>query len=135
MTEWPLHITLADVFAIDLLESDIERRLFQLLKKFSVVRTHAKNEATLGTTEVVLLEKNSELLELHESLINLLEAEGARFNTPEFTREGFMPHCTIQKNDRLRTGDEVSIGMVSLIDMFPSKNWQRRKIISTFKLR
>lgn len=134
MTEWPLHVTLADAFAINLFETGIESKLVKLFKDFSVMSTRAKNEAVLGTTQVVLLEKSRELLRLHNSIIDILASEGAKFNTPEFTKEGFLPHCTIQKNVRLRIGDEVMLGAVALIDMFPDKNWRQRKVINTFGL-
>ena len=134
MVDWPLHVTLADVFAIDLRSTNIEAKLEKLLSFQHSVKTVAGNEATLGTTEVILLHKTKELAILHASLIDLLEENSAQFNTPEFTRGGFVPHCTIQKVERLLMGDEVIIRNIALVDMFPNENWQQRKIINIFRL-
>ncbi len=134
MTDWPLHVTLADVFAIDLRKTKIEAKLEKLLSSHHPIKTLAGIEATLGTTEVILLDKTKELDALHSSTVDLLEDNGAQFNTPEFTRGGFVPHCTIQKVERLLMGDEVIIRNIALVDMFPNENWQQRKIINIFRL-
>ncbi|HEY5805959.1 MAG TPA: 2'-5' RNA ligase family protein [Candidatus Saccharimonadales bacterium] len=132
--DWPLHVTLADVFATDRAGTTIEAKLAEMLAAQPPVATVAGKETTLGTTSVVLLDKNKALLELHDHLITLLEANGAVFNAPEFTREGFLPHCTVQRTGRLQNGDRLKIDTIALVDMFPDNNWQRRKVISIFKL-
>lgn len=135
MENWPLHITLAEVFAIDTYQTDIEAKLTKLLSEQSSVETVAKQEVTLGNTKVILLDKCSQLVVLHKALVNLLEKNNAKFNTPEYTREGFMPHCTIQNKEKLHNADKVIIHTVSLIDMYPNKNWKRRRIINNFMLK
>lgn len=135
MVDWPLHVTLADVFAIDLNSTNIETKLAELLSVKASINTAAKEEATLGTTKVVLLHKTDELVNLHLSIVDLLESNGGVFNSPEFTKEGFLPHCTIQKTARLNFGDKVDVDTISLVDMFPNGDWQQRKVIATFKLK
>jgi hypothetical protein len=132
MADWPLHVTLADVFAIDMDSTKIEAKLAELVSYQLPVYTCAREDATLGTTEVVLLDKTEELVNLHMSLVDLLERNGAVFNSPEFTREGFLPHCTIQKSERLHAGDEVKIDTIALINMFPHEDWQQRQVINIF---
>lgn len=134
MADWPLHITLADVFAIDLVGTDIEIKLAELLSNQLAFKTVANKEVILGTTKVVLLDSSKELTTLHARLVDLLEKHGAVFNTPEFIKEGFVPHCTIQKTRRLYDGDEVTINTIALVDMFPNEDWRQRKIINTFGL-
>jgi hypothetical protein len=134
MEDWPLHVTLGDVFAINLQQTGIESKLTKLLSEQPTIKTVAHQEATLGTTKVVVLEKSDELSILHLHLIDLLEKNGAKFNTPEFTREGFIPHSTLQKSERLYDGDELTISNVALVDMFPEDNWQQRKVIKIFEL-
>lgn len=133
MTDWPIHITLADVFAVEL-HIGIESKLSELLVNLPPITLTARGDCTLGTTKVVLIERNDELQNLHNQLIDLLESNDAKFNTPEFTRSGFLPHSTIQKVGRLHEGDKIEIDTVSLIDMFPDKKWQRRKVLKNFKL-
>ena len=134
MTDWPIHVTVADVFAIDRRGNDIDTKLAELLAKQPPVTTHATEEATLGTTPVVLAERNDNLLALHTRIVDLLASNHAEFNTPKFTREGFLPHCTTQKVGRLNSGDELKIDTVTLVDMFPNDDWQQRKVLRTFKL-
>ncbi|RYF29002.1 MAG: hypothetical protein EOO17_03240 [Chloroflexi bacterium] len=132
MSEWPLHTTLADVFAIDPQGADFERLLASKFIGYPPVRTAATADSILGTTRVVLLDKTKELLNLHDNVINLLEQNGAVFNTPEFNKEGFIPHSTIQNSERLDIGQKVIIDSLSLIDMFPDGDWQQRKVLFTF---
>ncbi len=134
MADWPLHVTLADVFAIDLLNTNIETKLEELLSGQLPVITTAGKEANLGTARVVLLNKTEELAALHECIVALLEENGVKFNTPEYTKAGFMPHCTVQKTEKLESGKEVMINSLALVDMFHNKNWQQRKILNIFSL-
>lgn len=131
---WPLHVTLADVFAIDRQSSGIKAKLKATLARRNTVTTTILNESVLGTTPVVLLDKTSTLLALHSTIISLLEANGTIFNDPQFTEEGFIPHYTIQEGKRLDEDDVINIDSVTLIDMFPGDDWQQRRVISTFKL-
>lgn len=135
MVDWPPHVTIADIFAIDRLNSAIDSKLGTLLGSQSQVISHATSDVTLGIAAVVLIDKNDALTQLHSRVIKLLASNGAVFNNPEFTYAGFLPHCTIQKTGRLHTDDPVAIDTVSLIDMFPDGNWQRRKVLRTFALR
>jgi 2'-5' RNA ligase len=133
MADWPLHITLADVFAVEL-DINLERKLTSLLASHQPITLLAKGDSTLGTTKVTLIEENDRLYNLHGQIIDLLENNGAKFNTPEFTRAGFLPHSTIQKSKRLYEGDSLEISTISLIDMFPQNDWEQRKIVKNFKL-
>ena len=135
MSQWPLHTTLADVFAINRQDSRIDERLARQFSHYAPVKTTALQDSTLGTTHVVLLDKTPALVRLHNDVITLLEENGALFNTPEFNKESFIPHSTIQQDGRLRAGDEVVIDSLSLIDMFPESNWQQRNILRTFTFR
>lgn len=135
MNAWPLHVTLADVFTIECSANDIDNKLAELLSKTIPVTTQPLNEATLGTTPVILLEKNVQLIALHEKIIDYLETNGAVFSTPEFNREGFLPHCTIQPSAQIAKNRPITIDSVSLVDMFPNEDWQQRKVLATFKLK
>ncbi len=132
MSEWPLHTTLADVFAINRHDSNIDKLFNSKSSQYLSVRSTAIEDSTLGTTQVVLLDKTQELLSLHNDVVALLEENGAVFNTPEFNKEGFIPHSTIQQTQRLNVGEEVIINTLSLVDMFPGDDWQQRKVLATF---
>lgn len=132
MSDWPLHVTFADVFAIDRDSTDIDEKMKNVLRSQHAVLVTPKHQAKLGDTAVILVEKTDELLKQHTLIVDLLEQNGAIFNTPAFTREGFLPHCTIQKTGMLR--NNVVIDELALVDMFPNGDWQQRKILATFKL-
>ena len=134
MSNWPLHVTLADTFAMDGNKADIAAKLAELIADIDSARTTALKDTVLGTTPVVLLDKTIELQQLHETLANVLEKNGVVFNHPEFIHDGFLPHSTIQGNERLRPGDKILIDNLSLIDMFPSGDWQQRKVLATSRL-
>lgn len=134
MSEWPMHTTIADVFTIDRELSDIESHLEILLSSINSMDTYATKDTVLGITPVILLHKTRQLSQLHDNVVQLLESCGTIFSTPEYNHAGFLPHCTIQPSGRLNTNDKVTIDSISLIDMFPSGDWQQRRILSTFKL-
>lgn len=134
MDHWPLHITLADVFAIDLEQSAIIKNLEMLSEKLSSVTVYAEKESTLGETRVVLLSASPNLLRLHKDIIASIEADGAVFNNPEFTGTGFIGHSTIQDDRRLNTGETTTVDSLSLVDMFPGGDWKQRKVLATFQL-
>lgn len=96
MTDWPLHITLADVFAIDRHATNIDTKLTALASRTQAVKAVVVDDSVLGTTPIVLLAKTAPLQQLHSNIVALLEESGAVFNNPEFTKDGFLPHSTIQ---------------------------------------
>lgn len=131
MSEWPLHITLADVFAIAVTEQLINE-LLDFVDNRDPVATRVTEERTLGTTPVAVLENTPALQTYHNDLVDILLRHGAVFNMPEYTRSGFLPHITHQPQARMQIGDEVVIGSISFVDMFPDGDWQMRKIHSIF---
>lgn len=134
MADWPLHITLADTLAVNRKDSNIEAKLSELLAKCVPATTHALSNSTLGSVQVVLLEKNQELSRLHEQIVDLLEVNGAVFNNPEFTRGGFLPHSTIQKEGKLSIGEKIRIDSLALVDLFVDGDWRQRKVLWQAKM-
>jgi|JI6StandDraft_1071083.scaffolds.fasta_scaffold278057_2 hypothetical protein len=96
------------------------------------VKVPPKQQAKLGDTDVVLVESTDEIPSLYTLVINLLEQNGARFNTPAFIKDGYVPHFTIQKSGELQK--IATITELSLIDMFPVNDWHQRKVVATFDL-
>lgn len=131
MSEWPLHITLTDVFAVDL-TIELIRDIQGYINTRPIATAFITAEGKLGMTEVWLLENTPDLYAIHTTLVDILEKHGAVFNTPEFTRNGFIPHITKQSMGDKKIGDKVVIDVVSLIDMFPDQNWQMRKVLKRF---
>lgn len=90
MDGWPIHITLADVFAVDLDKSSIVKKFEDLCSESIPVPVTVKSESNLGETPVLLLSESPGLAGLHTKVVSLLESSGAIFNSPEFTRAGFI---------------------------------------------
>ena len=134
---WPLHSTIADVFAI---EWDVPTMIEELTRS---LRTHVQAESIAeddiffgdnAETQVTLLKKTEGLLNLHHDVIELLERGGWKPHNPEFAKEGFRPHSTVQPHARLNKGDAVVFKALSIIDMFPNKDPYRRKLIKTIEI-
>lgn len=136
-TNWPLHTTVVDTFAIDWNAPTMIRKLKRLLGAYPQATSVAKEDTFFGPekqTQVVLLKKTDSLVKLHYDVIALLKEGGLKLNDPQFAREGFLPHATVQKHARLHKGDRVTFSALSLIDMFPDKDPYQRKVLKTIKL-
>lgn len=135
--DWPPHVTLADVFAIEGSWHEVIEDLQSTLMNIPPVESYISGEEKFGkdkTIPVQLIRKTNELQALHDLIIDILEAHDATFNSPEFTRDGFKPHSTIQKEGRLQPGDKIRFDSVTLIDLFPSNDPYQRRILGTIPL-
>jgi len=133
MHDWPLHTTLADVFAVNRTD-ELMADLQAYVDTQPLAATYIEGETVFGDTPVWLLKESKELRDIHLALINILEAHGVVFNSPEFTREGYIPHITKQKDGEMHIGDKIVVNAFSLVDMFPGGDWQERRAIKTFVL-
>ncbi len=132
--EWPLHTTLAGVFAADWVESDLEshiERIAQLQSPVEVTATTDTHWGAEGEYHVMLLEKNPALFELHMQIHTALQTCNAVLNDPQFAEDGFVPHSTIQKHARLHKDETALLTSLSIIDMFPGEDGYKRRIVRT----
>jgi 2'-5' RNA ligase len=134
---WPLHVTLADVFAVDWENTNLLEKLTMLLASRKPIQTVAGDDTYFGPTQdpvrVTILSKTAELQSLHNDIISLLKGAHAVFNTPQYVGEGYLPHCTVQKRARLHKGDAVQIDSLTIVDMFPGGDGYQRKLFKTVK--
>lgn len=136
-TDWPLHATIVDTFAIDWDMPIMIRKLKRLLDAYPQATSVAEEDTFFGPekqTQVVLLKKTDSLVKLHYDVIALLEGGDLRLNDPQFARDGFLPHATVRQHARLHKGDHVTFSALTLIDMFPDKDPYQRKVLRTIKL-
>lgn len=134
---WPLHVTLADTFAVDWDRNDLMQNLRTLFATAKSIPITAMEDTYFGDsqqTQVTLLQPNDQLCRLHNELIKLLESSGAVFNDPQFTKEGFRPHATVQAHTRLYTGQHIQLTNIAIVDMFPGNDAYQRRILQTFTL-
>lgn len=135
--DWPLHATVADVFAIDWDVSTMIEKLTEMLKSHAQAASMTEGDRFFGDqgqVQVALIQKTDSLVKLHQDVITLLEEGGWKPNDPQFAKEGFLPHSTVQKHARLQTGDKVKFNALSLIDFFPDQDPYQRKLLATIPI-
>lgn len=135
-SDWPLHVTLVDVFAIDWSVREMAERLMTLLTGRKPVTALAIGNTYFGPDRdirVTLLDRTESLAKLHGDVYALLERGGLKVNNPQFALEGFRPHATVQEHATLKTGDTVVFDALTIIDMFPSGDPYTRKVLQTIR--
>lgn len=129
-SEWPLHVTLAPIFACSLggtgltgflAESVYQQEAFDL----KVVET------AIWAKPVALLDKSPDIMQLHRRITGTLRQLNSVFDEPEYIGRAYKPHCTSQQDRSLEIGDSVQIASISLVDMFPGGNARERRIVKT----
>lgn len=136
-TNWPLHVTIADTFAVEWNKDGLSERLAGLLAGRKPMTAVAADDELFGPekqTRVTILDMSQELIALHCDLVALLGDAGAVFNDPQFTEDGFRAHATVQPHARLNKGDTVHFTELSIVDMFPGSDPYQRKILRVMKL-
>ena len=134
---WPLHSTVVDTFAIKWSIDEMVVKLTEALKHHTTVNSEAGDDRFFGENgqvQVVLLGRTESLIKLHLDVLTILEDGGLALNDPQFARDGFLPHATIQKHARLDKGNEVKFTALSIIDMFPNEDPYMRKVLKTIKI-
>lgn len=135
--EFPLHVTLAGVFATSKTGQELAAELAELLEDQEPIAIKATRKDLFGPNKniaVMRIEKRPELLRLHRIIYDWLEKSGVIYNMPEHQGEGYLPHSTFQKSGRLIDGEERLLTSVSLIDLYPNGNGYQRKIAKTIEL-
>lgn len=135
-SDFPLHITLAGVFAIDINGAALSEKILALLTHQAPFEVMADTEDFFGPNKeiaVMKLQKTPELMDLYNTIHNELIALNAIFNTPQYEEAGYIPHSTKQKHAMVTKGESVLIDSVSIIDLFPNSDGHRRKIFKTIQ--
>lgn len=135
-TDFPLHITIAGVFAINNSGVELEKMLFELVKNVGAFEVIADEEALFGNEKDIAVMKiiqTPELMKLYRLIHDELLKRKAVFNMPHHEGNGYIPHSTYQKSGRLHPGEKVFAKSVSLIDLFPNDNGYMRKITKTIE--
>lgn len=134
---WPLHSTIVDTFAIDWSVDEMVSRLKDALKNHATADSVTEDDrffSDQGQVQVALLNRSNSLVELHQDILTALEEGGLKLNDPQFARDGFLPHATVQKHARLDKGDKVRFTALSIVDMFPDKDPYKRKVLKTIAI-
>src|ERR1700757_2847703 len=128
-TDWPLHITLASVFAVDYDGQTLCAKVEQLLADQRPLTAVADQEDWFGpdrSVRVMRMQKTPELLALYDRIRDMLVSDGVVYNAPQYEGDGYNPHSTYQKGARLAAGEQVAVESVAVIDMFPNADGYMR---------
>lgn len=134
--KWPLHVTLADTFALDSIQEDFATQLSKSVEGH-LVKIRGERIAYFGKekeVEVVLLHPSKKLTDLHYSIVDLLLDKGASFNDPQYIKSGYVGHVTKQKEGHFNIGDSRELALLALIDMFPDGDPYLRKVIKIINI-
>jgi 2'-5' RNA ligase len=135
-TDFPLHITLAGVFAINKDGSWLAEGLSDLLtgqKRFEVQADKKDMFGPHKDVAVMKIAKTPELTSLYSKIHQWLLESGARYNEPQYQGSNYLPHSTFQKSGLLHEDETRQIKSVSIIDLFPNGDGHQRKICKTIK--
>ena len=135
--KWPLHSTVVDVFAVNWDTSTLTEKLVRGLGNCVIAASTAEDDRYFGDSgevKVTLLQKTDSLARLHYDVVGLLEEGKWAPNDPQFAKDGFLPHTTVQKHARLHQGDEVTFDTLSLVDFYPNEDAYMRRIIKTIPI-
>jgi len=135
-SNWPLHVTLADTFAIDSIQGEF---ISQLSKSVECGPINIQGERTTyfgieNEIKVMLLHPSKELINLHYSIANFLLGNGAIFNDPQYTKSGYIGHVTKQKSQHFNVNESRELKTLALIDMFPGGDPYSRKVIKIINM-
>ena len=84
-SNWPLHVTIADTFAVERADSDLDNKLSNLVSKKKPVTGIADHDEFFGAAQdvqVTIIDMGDELVALHYDVIGLLKSCGAVPNDP-----------------------------------------------------
>ena len=133
---WPLHVTIADTFSIEMDYSKFINKLTRLAKTFKsvvAVGSHTEHFGPEKQVEVTILDASKELITLHYEVVKFLKTAGVKFNDPQYTESGFKAHATVQPHAKISIGDKIILSNLTLIDMYPNKDPDQRKILKLIK--
>lgn len=134
---WPLHVTLASNFVIDRKGVGLFEKLTTLASTEKGITATAGQDDSFGPQKqvhVTTLVMTPALKQLHTHIIALLKDLGATFDEPQYQEAGYRAHATVQIDNRLHEHDVVTIDELTVVDMFPHSDIERRKTMQTFRL-
>jgi hypothetical protein len=130
--EWPLHMTLAPWFGASDFDA-VDTRLKQIASAARPFTYAVGGTALFGAAKEVpvnLIEDNTALMILRQSLIDALHAENAAFVSDKFIGDAFRPHITRHEP----TGKFVTEGETMLFDAFHAVRLHAKNICEVEKV-
>jgi len=136
-TGFPLHITLAGVFAVDLKGADLAQELTNSLRDQQAIHVTSDQKDWFGPNKdvgVMKINMSDDLMSLYTSIYGTLLSLGAVFNEPQYEGDGYGAHATDQKSATLKPQENVVIDSIAIVDLFPDNDGYQRKIFKIITL-
>lgn len=135
--EWPLHVTLVQVFATEATLDEIARRLATVAAGSPAITVVAGDETNFGrshTIPVTLVDSSVALDALHAACVAAIEELAPRYESPEFMGAGYRPHVTIKRQGRVLAGDVLELRQLAVVDMEPGQRDGGREVLTVCAL-
>ncbi len=129
--DWPLHSTIAGVFAFD--RSRYGNGFNEMITQQSSTTSRITEPAFFGQNgevPVMLVERTPEIELLHKNIADFILSHDGSFNEPHYLYEDFLPHVTIH-GDALAPDTSIALEALSLLDMFPNNDASLRQVLTT----
>lgn len=136
--EWPLHVTLVQVFASDASPGGIVMRLDAVAAVASPITVVAGDDERFGpsrTIAVTVVEPSLELDRLHAACVAALEELAPVYENPEYMGDGYRPHVTVKRHQRVSAGDLLTLQQIALVDMEPGQHDGGREVLAVSAIR
>lgn len=131
--EWPLHVTLLPNFIVSDTLDELINNLDELSHSATSFNIQVGEDANFGPNGEVLvsiIKPGVDILSLHGELLAITKSY--TFDTPQYIGQGYRPHATKQVSDQLVSGKTYLVDSMTLVDMYPNNDIERREIIKTF---
>ena len=135
--EWPLHVTLVQVFASDATPARVGSCLAVVAAAASPITAVAGEDEDFGpsrTIPVTVIEPSVELDALHAACVMALDRLGPVYENPEYMDEGYRPHVTVKRHQRVTAGDRLELRQIALVDMDPGQREGGREVLAVAPL-
>jgi 2'-5' RNA ligase len=131
--EWPLHVTVVQVFTADATPGAIRARLAGVAASSSPIDVVAGADEHFGpsrTIPVTVVSPSASLDALHAACVAALDDLGPMYENPEYTGAGYRPHVTVKRHARATAGDVLNLRQLALVDMEPGQPQGGREVLA-----
>ncbi len=134
---WPLHVTLVANFAV-LRNAEIDNDIAKIINNTNKITLTAEGDDYFGPhkdVKVTIIQPNEQLNLLHKELVDLLKSKSAAFDEPQYLKDGYRAHATVQLGNNFPKSEKFILTDVCLVDMFPEGDINKRKVLKKFSLK
>jgi 2'-5' RNA ligase len=137
-SEWPLHVTFLPIFKMEWSLEKLIHKLEKLALKTPPFDITSDGRALFGVNQdipVTLFQPNNNATNLHYKFMAMSGDNSFTYNFLQFNGKGFTLHATVQNDNKIQSGQTYRVGDITIVDMYPDNDINRRAIIDTFLLR